>query len=327
MSHRFLLGFALLIFVGTAHGQAASDHRSLQQRAEAGDASAQVALGHQLSDQKHQQAAVGWYRKAAEQGNADGEWMLGTVSFYGEGVPPDSAKGVDLMRKSITQDGNAEHMAGLSMMLMASGSPDALMWAHRAAEAGSTRGMFLLGALNLVGADKNANKAMAAKHWMSLAAQKGDAQAQQALGGLYFSNMLGPKNPTAGARLLQQSADAGNARAAGMLAAFLISGEDLPVDGPRGVALARKAAAGGMLGHLALGKAYAGGIGVKRDPARAWYEFATAQAMDTKNDQSNLAKYMSQQSTHLSEPQLDKLQARVDRETKARKAAHDSGKG
>lgn len=57
--------------------------------AEQGYAPAQVRLGDILDKTEEDEQAVSWYRKAAEQGNAAGEFGLGHMYAIGEGVKQD----------------------------------------------------------------------------------------------------------------------------------------------------------------------------------------------------------------------------------------------
>ena len=47
--------------------------------------------------------AVYWWRKAAEQGDADAQFMLGDCYYKGQGVPQDYAQAVSLYRKAAEQ--------------------------------------------------------------------------------------------------------------------------------------------------------------------------------------------------------------------------------
>ena len=47
--------------------------------------------------------AVKWYRKAAEQGNADAQYNLGVMYDHGRGVPQDDAEAVGWYRKAAEQ--------------------------------------------------------------------------------------------------------------------------------------------------------------------------------------------------------------------------------
>jgi len=73
----------------------------IRQKAEAGDAAAQVALGDVLASRFHASEALGWYRKAAVQGNVEGEYHVGEMLLFGAfgspqtlGVGPNHTEGI-----------------------------------------------------------------------------------------------------------------------------------------------------------------------------------------------------------------------------------------
>ena len=59
--------------------------------------------------------AVEWYRKAADQGNADAQFNLGWMCAYGQGVTQNDAQAVEWYRKAADQ-GNADAQAALGWM-------------------------------------------------------------------------------------------------------------------------------------------------------------------------------------------------------------------
>lgn len=64
------------------------DVTAIKQKAEAGDAGAQVALGDALASRFHASEALDWYRKAAAQGNVEGEYHVGDMLLFGaSGIP------------------------------------------------------------------------------------------------------------------------------------------------------------------------------------------------------------------------------------------------
>jgi hypothetical protein len=64
------------------------DVAAIKQKAEAGDAAAQVALGGALASSFHASEALSWYRKAAAQGNVEGEYHVGDMLLFGaSGIP------------------------------------------------------------------------------------------------------------------------------------------------------------------------------------------------------------------------------------------------
>jgi hypothetical protein len=73
----------------------------IKQKAEAGDAGAQVALGDTLASRFHASEALDWYRKAAAQGNVEGEYHVGDMLLSGAfgnpqtlGVRPSPTEGI-----------------------------------------------------------------------------------------------------------------------------------------------------------------------------------------------------------------------------------------
>ena len=78
--------------------------------AEQGNADAQYNLGIMygtgMGISQDYAKAVEWYRKSAEQGNADAQYNLGCMYENGRGVSRDYAKAVEWYRKSAEQ-GNA----------------------------------------------------------------------------------------------------------------------------------------------------------------------------------------------------------------------------
>jgi hypothetical protein len=64
------------------------DVAAIKQKAEAGDAAAQVALADSLTSRFHATEALDWYRKAAAQGNVEGKYHVGAMLLFGApGIP------------------------------------------------------------------------------------------------------------------------------------------------------------------------------------------------------------------------------------------------
>jgi uncharacterized protein len=126
---------------------------------EQGDASAQVALGDIFSEDKFQHIdypqAIGWYRKAAEHGRAAGQFGLGARYLLGQGVPRDLE--------------------------------EARRWLTPAANQGHPYAQFLLAKMFEAGEGGPVDVAAAAKYY-ELAANYGLAMAQYRLGLLLASD-------------------------------------------------------------------------------------------------------------------------------------------
>jgi hypothetical protein len=59
--------------------------------------------------------AAGWFRKAADQGDASAQFAIGTMCFKGQGVPPDYAEAIKWYRNSAEQ-GNSKAQYNLGFM-------------------------------------------------------------------------------------------------------------------------------------------------------------------------------------------------------------------
>lgn len=73
-------------------GDFAGAMQTLRAPAEAGHAPSQVLLARVLAYSQFDAEAVGWYRKAADQGNEEGAYWLGTMYLNGYGVKQDAGR-------------------------------------------------------------------------------------------------------------------------------------------------------------------------------------------------------------------------------------------
>ena len=125
--------------------EAVEAEKTIQERAEAGDADAQAQLGHlyEIGDGVPQDfaGAAKWYRKAAEQGNAEAQLYLGCSYAIGRGVPKDSTEHLKWIRKA-AQQGFADAQVQLGLLYeIGQGVPkdfaEAYMWMNLAATGGN----------------------------------------------------------------------------------------------------------------------------------------------------------------------------------------------
>jgi TPR repeat protein len=84
-------------------------------------------------------AAMSWYRKAADQGNAPAQFNLGFMYFNGLGVPQDDAAAASWYRKAADQGDTAAQFSLGVMYLQGEGVPQdyvsARLWFNLAAAA------------------------------------------------------------------------------------------------------------------------------------------------------------------------------------------------
>ena len=100
-------------------------------------------------------AASSWYRKAADQGNPDAQFILGGTYYAGRGVPKDYAAAAEWFRKAADQ-GNVKAQFLLGQMYdRGEGVPQdyaaAVSWYRKAADQGLAQAQFLLGSRYLQG--------------------------------------------------------------------------------------------------------------------------------------------------------------------------------
>ena len=148
-----VLSALLLCFVLASCGEektakteeAVEAEKTIQERAEAGDADAQLQLGHLYESgegaPKNYAKAAKWYRKAAEQGNAEAQLYLGCSYATGRGVPKDFAEHLNWIRKA-AQQGLADAQVQLGLLHeIGQGVPkdfaEAYMWTSLAATGGN----------------------------------------------------------------------------------------------------------------------------------------------------------------------------------------------
>jgi len=101
--------FASTLFTSAQTPQAsdAESLTSLRERADHGNADAQLALGKIYRDGKQapqdfKEAAV-WFRKAADRGNAEAQEILARLYYNGHGVPKDASEAAGWVRKAADQ--------------------------------------------------------------------------------------------------------------------------------------------------------------------------------------------------------------------------------
>ncbi len=128
--------------------------------------------------------AVKWYRKAAEQGNALGQNILGFMYDYGQGVNRDYAEAVKWYRKAAEQ-GNALGQYALGVMYakgrgVAQDDAEAVKWHRKSAEQGFAKAQYNLGVMYVKGRGVAQDDAEAVK-WYRKATAQGHAGAKKAL--------------------------------------------------------------------------------------------------------------------------------------------------
>jgi TPR repeat protein len=234
---------------------------------------------------------VSWYRAAAEHGDADAQYALGTMYDEGQGVPRNYATAAKWYRRAAEQgDADAQSSLGLAYLNGHGTRRDdakAFQWMGKAAEQGSAAAQYDLGLMYARGQSVPQNYATAAE-WYSRAAEQGDARAQSALG-LAYANGWGVARSYAKAALwFRRAAEQGYADA-----------------------------------QFDLGVLYANGGGVPRDDVEAykWWLLARADAGSSDDSYSLSLGKLQRSASQLTSDQT----ARARREASAWLAARRSG--
>jgi TPR repeat protein len=161
---------------------------AIKQKAESGEAKAQVALGIAYASgdgiQADEGEAVRWFRRAAEQNDAVGEYSLGEMYAFGRGVPVDYTEAAKWLRKSAEQ-GDSRAESNLAVLYAkGQGVPkddtEAAKWMRKAAEQGSAEGQFGLGVMYAHGRGVPPDNTEAVK-WYRKAMEQGDGPAMNNL--------------------------------------------------------------------------------------------------------------------------------------------------
>lgn len=121
----------------------------LKKSADVGHAPSQALLAYILDKAEFNDEAIAYYRKAAAQGDAEGEFGLGSMYAAGEGVKRDPAEA----RRWITRAAERGHEAAIGTLAQAyingdlginetqRNSAEALRWVRRAADSGHVSAM------------------------------------------------------------------------------------------------------------------------------------------------------------------------------------------
>ena len=239
--------------------------------ADGGYAPAQVLIGIMCQQDflDPLEAAI-WFRRAAEQDDAGGQYMLAGLLARGEGVALDHREAAKWFRKAADQGSQSARYEFAKLCTQGLGVPqdyeEAAEWFRRAAEAGDVSSQYELGKLYAEGRGIPQDDAEAAR-WFSMASSE-----IQTTGFSSEGRAVPADDPTAVA--WSRSGGAGHARAQYELAKLYEHGRGVPQNKQTAVALLSKAAEGGEENaQYALARRYEDGEGVSRDPFQAllWY--------------------------------------------------------
>ncbi len=214
------LAFALVALANTANLNAA-----LAQTipAVAGPISIQDARqkGDEAVKREDYAAAVGWYRKAADQGDAPAQTMIGKIYLNGYGVARDYPAAMTWLRKAADLNyADAQIAVGL-MFKKGLGVPkndaSAVIWWRKAAEQGNAPIQSTVGMMYMIGSGVPKDPAQA-MIWFRKSAEQGYAEAQRSLGRMYRDGSSVPKDLAQSEAWYRKAAAQGDADAKAELA-------------------------------------------------------------------------------------------------------------
>jgi|HubBroStandDraft_1064217.scaffolds.fasta_scaffold120243_2 hypothetical protein len=153
------------------------------------------------------------YRVRAERGDAKSQFELGSMYYYGKGVPKDYVEAVRWYRKSAEQ-GDADAQYSLSYMYhdgkgLPQNDSEAASWCRRAAEQGNARAQDALGIIYRRGLGVPPDFAEAVR-WYRKSAEQRYPQAQYDLGYMYYYGYGAQRDRVQAHDLFQEAAAQGN---------------------------------------------------------------------------------------------------------------------
>jgi TPR repeat protein len=262
---------------------------------------------------------MSWYRKAAEQGLANAQYILANGYYNGEGVAKDeieayayynlagmthkdARKNLAILEKKISRDEiasgqqrtkqlqkeieakRAGKLAGLVYLpssVSAGMTPKEVEGYKAKAETGDRVAQYNLGLCYIFG-DGVAKDQVQAVAWYRKAAAQGYAEAQFNLGNCYANGEGVAKDQVQAVSWYRKAAEQGNAYAQFNLGNCYANGEGVAKDQVQAVSWYRKAAEQGLAyAQFTLGNCYANGEGVAKDQVQAmsWYRKAAEQGL------------------------------------------------
>ncbi len=215
-------------------------------------AKAQYELGVKYATgkgvQQDEVKAALWFRKSAEQGEADAQCWLGVMYENGRGgLAKDDAEAASWFRKAAEQ-GYVVAQYNLGVMHFNEGSivkddAEAAFWFKKAAEQGYAEAQNNLGSMYSNGQGSLAKDEPEAVSWYRKAAEQGNADGQHNLAGMYDEGKGVPKDESEAVRWWRKAAVQGNAESQYNLGVMYEHGEGgLTQDDAQAVSWYQKAA-------------------------------------------------------------------------------------
>ncbi len=276
--------------------------RDWRRAAETGMAEGQFLLGLCYGDglgcEQNSLKAAEWFRYAADQGHAGAQKSLGDHYLQGYGVPQSDEMALIWYRKAADQNhADALYLLGEAHGMGRGVPPDADMAANycrQAAERGHGKAQHKYGACCEQGYGAPQDDREAVK-WYRRAAEQGYAEAQCYLGALYATGRLVAADPLEAAKWCRLAADQGHPHAQYMYGDFYIKGIGVPINDREAVDWYRKSAQQGYLqGQYQLAHCYLNGTGVAQNLSEGAHWFLQAAQQGCARSQFQYAELCEQ---------------------------------
>jgi len=173
--------------------------------------------------------ALAEYKRLAEHGDAEAQASLAELYFAGRGIDQDQEAAIGWFRRA-ADGGHVASQVHLGMIsAQARDFEQSAKWFTKAAEAGDAEGMTNLAALYFrgLGVERNAVRAL---DWFAKAASQGDPAHQLQLGGLYLDGAAGEPDVENGLRWIGRAANQGFSDAQLRLGSIHAEGGAVPKD-------------------------------------------------------------------------------------------------
>ena len=182
----------------------------------------EVELGKAAYSARDYETAVRHYTAAAEQGDAEAQYLLGQCYLKGKGVPVGKRAATSWMQEFYTPDG----------LVTAVDKVQAVEWFRKAAAQGHAKARMHLGIFyemeDAIVTEKEAEECFEkAVPGLRKEAEQGDAEAQQLLGAYLIGKAKNEENLREAIRWVRKAADQGDAESQFMLGVICSSG-DIP---------------------------------------------------------------------------------------------------
>jgi len=218
----------------TAYNQTIMDYKNpaiQRERAEQGDAAAQIRLAKMLRNgkgvDKGSEEAAKWFLAAAEQGRKVAQDYLGDMYYDGEGVPQDYLAAENWYRKAAAKGYKPSQYSLAYLFYYGEGVKknyvEAAKWFRKAAEQGHKRAQDYLGDMCYHGKGVAVDYIEAEK-WYRLSADQGWKYAQFSLGKMYDEGLGVEQDFTEAAKWIKKAADQGIADAQNYYGNMLVWG-------------------------------------------------------------------------------------------------------